>query len=188
MTYSILGFDPERSAFGGAVQSKFPGVGNLVLHVRPDSGVIVTQAFSNPLHPERGFPLLRLGAVPGEVLEILLRADPNRGDRQIGILQDVGAIGTYTGENVARWDGAAGARIGRCCVALGNSLSSLSVLEALCRGFEEASGELGRRLVAALAAGEAAGGELRGQQAAAVKTARIGGGYAGAGLDVEISV
>lgn len=189
MTYSILAIDRETGALGAAVQSKFPGVGNLILHAEAGVGVIATQAFSNPSHGRDGLRLLAHGATPEDVVRIVLRHDEHHDERQIAVLSVTGELAGHTGAVVQSWDGFAGCAESADCYAHGNSLAGPAVVEGMVKAFDESRGELSERLIAALRAGETAGGELRGQQSAALKVVRSGSGYGGAGgVEVDISV
>lgn len=189
MTYSIIGRDPKTGEIGAAVQSKFPGVGTIVLHGKAGAGCITTQAFANPSHGEVGLQLLQLGASPEDVLSILLRNDADIEQRQIAILAASMAPAAFTGAEVQRWDGWSGAAKGMDCVATGNTLGSDKVVVAMVRGFAATTGDLADRLIAALQAGRDGGGELRGQQSAALLVVKPGGGYGGwSGRHVDISV
>ncbi len=189
MTYSIIGRDPDSGEIGAAVQSKFPGVGSIALHGRAGVGCVTTQAFANPLHGENGLALLALRASPEEALPVLLRADPERGQRQVALMDFEAAPAAFTGDEVLGWEGSAGSRHADHCVASGNALASDAVLDAMVEAFGATAGELTARLIAALRAGRDAGGELRGQQSAAVLVVKSDGGYGGAGgRHVDISV
>lgn len=192
MTYSILGFDPKTGGIGAAIQSKFPGVATLCLHGAPGAGLIVTQAFSNPDHGPRGLALLDLGVDPATVIAVLTRQDQAVDERQIAVMSTAGAVSAFTGAGLSDWVGSAGSAAGRGCLALGNSLRGRAVLQAMVARFEDGADRneaLAPRLIAALAAGEEVGGELRGVQAAGVLTLRPGGGYQGrGGREVDISV
>jgi uncharacterized Ntn-hydrolase superfamily protein len=189
MTYSIIGRDLEAGEIGAAVQSKFPGVGTIVLHGQAGAGCIATQAFANPRHGEVGLQLLKFGASPEEVMAILLRGDDNVDQRQLSILGPSGLPTAFTGTDVQGWDGWSGAAKGTHCVASGNTLRSEKVVVDMVRGFEATFGDMANRLVAALRAGRDAGGELRGQQSAALLVVKPGGGYGGwSGRHVDISV
>lgn len=189
MTFSILGLDAERAELGLAVQSKFPGVGSIIAHGRAGVGVIATQAFANPDHGETGLDLLALGATPADVIEILTRRDGNKAQRQIAVLDPAGRQAQHTGAEVLDWDGWAGMAAGTHCLAHGNSLTGEAVVRRMVEVFETQDGDLATRLMAALAAGQAAGGELRGQQSAALLVVKEGGGYGGrSGRHVEISI
>ncbi len=189
MTYSILAIDRGTGALGAAVQSKFPGVGSLILHAEAGVGVIATQAFSNPRHGRNGLQLLAFGATAEDVVRIALRADEHRDERQLAVLSAAGGFAGHTGKAVESWDGFAGSAQSADCYAHGNSLVGAAVVERMVEAFTQAGGELSERLIAALGAGQAAGGELRGQQSAALKVVRTGSGYGGAGgVEVDISV
>lgn len=189
MTYSIIGRDVKTGEIGAAVQSKFPGVGSIVLHGRAGVGCLTTQAFSNPRHGADGLALMERGATPEEAIRILLRGDGDQDQRQVAALKMDGEPGAFTGETVSSWEGAAGSRAGETCVAAGNALASDAVLEKMVEAFEQSDGELAMRLIAALRAGRDAGGELRGQQSAAVIVVKEDGGYGGAGSrHVDISI
>ncbi|MCV0397475.1 MAG: DUF1028 domain-containing protein [Rhizobiaceae bacterium] len=189
MTYSILGRDPAEGEIGIAVQSKFPGVGSIVCHGRPGVGVIATQAFASPGLGSRGLDLLELGADAVQALGILLKDDDRRGERQIAILPMTGEGAAETGEAVRGWAGEALAAFGNDCIAHGNSLSNETVPRQMVAAFERAEGDLPDRLITALEAGEAAGGELRGVQSAALLVVKDAGGYQGSGgVHVDISV
>lgn len=189
MTYSIIGRDLQSGAVGAAVQSKFPGVGTIVLHGQAEVGCITTQAFANPRHGELGLKLMKFGATPEEVLAILLRGDDNIDQRQIAMLGPLGLPVAFTGSEVHTWDGWSGALTGAHCVASGNTLCSEKVVIDMVQRFETTSGDVTERLIAALRAGRDAGGELRGQQSAALLVVKPGGGYGGwSGRHVDISV
>ncbi|WP_224408075.1 DUF1028 domain-containing protein [Afifella sp. IM 167] len=179
MTYSILARDPATGALGIAVQSKFPGVSGLICHGRAGVGVIATQAFSNPDHGGRGLDLLALKVPPATVLELLLAGDDNEGERQIAILAADGSRAQHTGAEVLSWDGEAGMAASENALAHGNSLASRKVPEAMVEAFEAGKGDFAARLIAALEAGEEAGGELRGVQSAGLQVFEAGAGYGG---------
>ena len=189
MTYSILGADPETGEIGVAVQSKFPGVGSIVAHAQAGAGALATQAFANPDHGEQALALLAQGESPQTVLKLLIEADAEQAQRQIGIIDAAGQVAQHTGEEVLGWMGAATMTAGPLCAAQGNSLASAEVTPAMVDAFETASGDLPARLVEALRAGQAAGGEIRGQQSAALLVVKPGGGYGGRqGRHVDISI
>ena len=120
MTYSILGWDAAIGDLGVAVQSKFPGVGGLVPYGKADIGVVATQGFGNPRHGTVGLTLLRCGATPEQAVDVLLRGDPKGGQRQFALLDRIGRTAVHTGAALRSWDGWAGSRVGRHCVAIGN--------------------------------------------------------------------
>lgn len=189
MTYSILGYDRPTGDLGVAVQSKFPGVGSLVPYGEADVGVVATQAFGNPRHGTVGLRLLSCGATPQQALDVLLRSDDHGARRQFALLDSSGEGAVHTGAELHEWDGWSGSAGGDGCVALGNGLASREVVDAMVATFAVNGASLAERLMAALAAAERAGGDLRGQQSAALLVMRRNGGYGS--LDdrlVDISV
>jgi len=177
MTYSILGRDAANGDLGVAVQSKFPGVGSLVPYGEAEVGVVATQGFGNPRHGSAGLGLLRCGAAPLQAVDVLLNGDRDKRKRQFALLDRAGVAAAYTGEDLHTWDGWAGSAAGRDCVALGNGLAGSDVVGQMIRTFEESRGSLAERLMTALDAGQGAGGDLRGQQSAALLVLRRNGGY-----------
>jgi uncharacterized Ntn-hydrolase superfamily protein len=179
MTYSILGYDASNGDLGVAVQSKFPGVGSLVPYGEAEVGVVATQGFGNPRHGSHGLLLLQCGATPQQAVDVLLNGDDLRQKRQFGLIDRQGAVAAHTGSDLHTWDGWSGSTTGRACVALGNGLASSDVVDQMVRNFESSRTPLAERLMAALAAGERAGGDIRGQQSAALLVVRRNGGYGG---------
>jgi len=177
MTYSILGRDPTNGDLGVAVQSKFPGVGSLVPYGEAEVGVVATQGFGNPQHGTAGLMLLKCGATPQQAIDVLLNGDAQGHKRQFGLVDGSGRVAAHTGADLHTWDGWAGSRAGRHCVALGNGLASSDVVNQMVRVFEGARTSLAERLMAALESGQQAGGDIRGQQSAALLVLRRNGGY-----------
>jgi len=177
MTYSILGRDASNGDLGVAVQSKFPGVCSLVPYGEAEVGVVATQGFGNPRHGSVGLRLLRCGATPQQAVDILLNDDSNERKRQFALVDRNGGVATYTGDDLHTWDGWAGSAAGRDCVALGNGLAGSDVVDQMIRTFEGSHGSLAERLMASLESGQRAGGDLRGQQSAALLVLRRNGGY-----------
>jgi len=177
MTYSILGFDPASGDLGVAVQSKFPGVGGLVPYGEAGVGVVATQAFANPRHGSVGLTLLRCGATPDQAVDILLNDDELVPQRQFALLDATGRAAVYTGADLDSWAGWSGSAIGDDCIALGNGLAGGDVVHGMVETFHRAGGQLAERLIAALVAGEQAGGDIRGLQSAALLVLRRNGGY-----------
>ena len=177
MTYSILGFDPSNGDLGVAVQSKFPGVGSLVPYGEADVGVVATQGFGNPRHGSAGLMLLRCGASPQQAIDVLLNDDKQGHKRQFALVDSSGVVAAHTGADLHTWEGWAGSAAGQSSLALGNGLASEDVVNGLIRGFEGSPGPLAERLMAALSSGEQAGGDIRGQQSAALLVVRRNGGY-----------
>jgi uncharacterized Ntn-hydrolase superfamily protein len=162
---------------GVAVQSKFPGVGGLVPYGQAEVGVVATQAFGNPRHGSLGLTLLQCGATPRQAVEILLTGDDHSQKRQFALLGHDGATAAYTGPELEAWEGWSGSTTGHDCIALGNGLAGRQVAEEMVDAFQETTATLAERLITALAAGQAAGGDLRGQQSAALLVVRRDGGY-----------
>lgn len=176
MTYSIVAFDPDSGDLGVAVQSKFPNAGVTIPFARAGVGAIASQAYLNPGFGHRGLVLLEHGASPEQALDILVGGDPERAVRQVGMVDARGRSAAYTGAECFPW---CGALQGEHFTAQGNVLAGPGVVGAMAETFAAASGPLAERLLAALAAGQAAGGEVRGQQSAGLLVVRAGGGYGG---------
>ncbi|HNW78945.1 MAG TPA: DUF1028 domain-containing protein, partial [Candidatus Competibacteraceae bacterium] len=176
MTFSIVAFDPDNGDLGVAVQSKFPNVGVSIPFARAGVGAVATQCYCNTSYGPRGLALLENGASPEQALAILTDGDPQRDYRQVGIIDAQGRSASFTGAHGFDW---AGSLQGRHCAAQGNTLAGPGVVQAMVRAFETTPGALALRLMIALQAGQAAGGDRRGQQSAALKVVRAGGGYGG---------
>jgi uncharacterized Ntn-hydrolase superfamily protein len=177
MTYSILGFDAANGDLGVAVQSKFPGVGSLVPYGEAEVGVVATQGFGNPRHGSVGLTLLRCGSTPRQAVDVLLNGDGLSHKRQFALVGKEGTVAAHTGSDLQFWDGWSGSAAGRGCVALGNGLASSDVVQQMVKTFEGSRATLAERLMTALASGEQAGGDIRGQQSAALLVVRRDGGY-----------
>ncbi len=176
MTFSIVARDPQTGELGIAVQSKFLAVGAVVPWAKAGIGAIATQSWANTTYGPRGLELLARGLSAAETLEQLLADDPERAKRQVGIVPASGAPVTYTGSECFPW---AGGHVGEHYACQGNILVNEETVNAMARTFEETSGQLCDRLLAALAAGQEAGGDSRGQQSAALLVVREKGGYGG---------
>lgn len=175
-TFSIAGFDPKNGDLGIAVQSKFLAAGAIVPHILSRVGAVATQALANPSYGPKGLELLAQGNSPQEVIEKLTGADKDSAHRQVGVIDARGRSATFTGEECLDW---AGGTAGENFTAQGNILVSRETVEAMAETFQNSSGELADRLLAALKAGQKAGGDKRGKQAAALVVFRENGGYAG---------
>ena len=175
-TYSIVACDLTAEQWGVAVQSKFLAVGSVVPWAEPGAGAVATQSYANPRYGPDGLALLRQGLSAQEVVEELTAADDERAQRQVGVVDANGGSATFTGDGCHDW---AGGRTGNGYAAQGNILVSAATVDALAETFEKSSGLLAERLLASLAAGQAAGGDRRGQQSAAVLVVERDGGYAG---------
>ncbi|GAC1466359.1 MAG: DUF1028 domain-containing protein [Chloroflexota bacterium] len=175
-TFSIVGHDPDEQEWGVAVASRFLAVGSVVPWVRAGVGAIATQSYANTTFGPVGLELLSQGYTATETLNALLAADEGRAQRQVGIVDAEGGSATFTGDECYQW---AGGRTGEQYAAQGNILAGAGVVHALAETFETQTGSLVDRLLAALAAGQAQGGDKRGQQSAALFVVRRRGGYAG---------
>lgn len=183
MTFSIVaraaaGADPAGGIFGVAVASKFLAVGSVVPAADPVSGALATQSYANVAYRPQGLALLRTGVDAAGVVAGLTAADPDRSVRQLGVVAATGPGATYTGDGCHDW---AGGEAGDGWAAQGNLLAGPQVVAAMRDGWLDSSAELplARRLLAALHAGDQAGGDKRGRQSAAVLVVAPGRGYGG---------
>ncbi len=175
-TFSIAAGDLDAGQWGVATQSKFLAVGSVVPWAEPHVGAVATQAYANPRYGPQGLELLRQGLSADEVVERLTEADEGREHRQLGVVDAEGRGATYTGSECMDW---AGGRTGTGYAAQGNILVSGETVDAIAETFESSSGPLAERLLDCLAAAQAAGGDSRGQQSAALLVVEKDGGYAG---------
>jgi uncharacterized Ntn-hydrolase superfamily protein len=175
-TFSIAACDTAAGIWGVAVASKFLAVGSVVPWARAGAGAVATQAFCNTTFGPRGLDLLERGELPDQVLAALLQGDSLRERRQVGMVDPHGRAVTYTGTGCMAW---AGGKTGRGYAVQGNILTGPEVVEAMARSFESSQGYLGDRMLAALEAGDAAGGDSRGRESAAIYLAAAGQGYGG---------
>ncbi len=176
-TYSICACDLAAGRWGVATQSKFLAVGSVVPWAAPHVGAVATQSYANPRYGPDGLALLREGLEPQAVVERLTSEDADRALRQLGVVDGEGRAATYTGEECHSW---AGGRTGEGYAAQGNILVSGATVDALAETFEATAGaSLAERLLDCLDAAEAAGGDSRGRQSAALLVVERDGGYAG---------
>jgi uncharacterized Ntn-hydrolase superfamily protein len=176
-TFSIVAADPASGEVGVAVASRFFAVGSVVPFARAGVGAVATQASANTSYGPRALELLARGVTAAEAIEVVTRADPDAGRRQVGVVDAAGGAASFTGPGCNAW---AGGRSGAGYAVQGNILAGEAVVVAMERAFVESAGRpLAERLHAALAAGDAAGGDSRGKQSAALLVARAGGGYGG---------
>jgi uncharacterized Ntn-hydrolase superfamily protein len=175
-TYSICACDLDAGQWGVATQSKFLAVGSVVPWAAPHVGAIATQSYANPRYGPDGLALLRGGLSAGEVVERLTAADEDRAVRQLGVVDGDGRAATFTGDECHAW---AGGRTGAGYAAQGNVLASAATVDALAETFGTTVGRpLAERLLDCLDAAEAAGGDSRGRQSAALLVVQRDGGYA----------
>lgn len=176
-TFSIVAADPATGEAGVAVQSKFLAVGAMVAFARGDVGAVATQAFANVAFGPQGLDLLAQGLEPEAAMQRLLAGDERREDRQVGLVDLRGRAASHTGRDCFEH---AGSVTGPGFACQGNILASAGVVPAMARAFERrAELPLPERLVEVLRAGQAAGGDRRGQESAALLVAKTGGGYGG---------
>jgi uncharacterized Ntn-hydrolase superfamily protein len=172
-----VAFDPDTGELGVAVESKFFAVGSVVPWAKAGVGAIATQAFANTTFGPKGLELLAAGKGAEQTLRALLEADPLADRRQAGIVDAKGGVATHTGARCNAW---AGGKMGARYTVQGNILTGKEVVDVMAAAFEASAGQpLADRLVKALLAGQAAGGDSRGQQSAALLVVRAKGGYAG---------
>jgi len=177
-TFSIVAYDSRREEWGVAVQSKFLACAAVVSWARAGAGAVATQSFANVAYGLEGLDLMESGLSAAETIDQLTAADENRSQRQVGMVDKHGRAASFTGDGCYHW---AGHIVGDGFACQGNILVPGTV-EAMAAAFEEArrgAGELADWLVSALAAGQAAGGDSRGRQAAGVLVVRHNGGYGG---------
>ena len=186
MTFSIVARDPDKRAVGVAVQSKFVSVGSVVPFVSADAGAIATQSFANVEYGPDGLDLLRQGHDAESVVDTLTARDAEAESRQVGVVGRDGSVAAFTGEEC--FD-VAGDIQGETYTVQGNILENEETLTAMADAYEETEGGLPERLLAALHAGNEAGGDSRGEQSAAMYVARPEGGYDGGNdrwIDVRV--
>lgn len=179
-TFSILGYDPATGEVGGAVQSRVFSVGNGVLWGEAGVGVVATQAIVDVSYGPQSLALLKGGMKPADVVTRVWQSDPDpqperwsKEGRQFSVMNASGEVATYTGPKASVW---AGHRLGKFCSAQGNILAGEQVVTEMVRAFESTEGHLSMRLLAALEAGQAAGGDTRGMQSAAMLIVKKDGG------------
>jgi uncharacterized Ntn-hydrolase superfamily protein len=199
-----VAYDSATGDLGVAVQSKFPNVGGIVPWGRAGVGAVATQSLGNTAYGERGLDLMAEGATAEEALRIVMRTDTMLQDRQVGIVDARGNAASFTGKNTFDWAGgrvgALSGRgnvlggkgeviVGRGYTAQANIMVSDQTVKNLAETYERSSGNLADRLMAALKAGQAGGGDKRGMQSAALLVVRKNGGYLGANdrfIDIRV--
>ena len=171
-TFSILGYDPATGEVGGAVQSRVFSVGNGVLWADAEAGVAATQAIVDVGYGPKALALLRKRMKPNDVIQQILKEDPDplpeawsKQGRQFAVMNVKGEYAAHTGPKATEWAGHKG---GKYATAQGNILAGPAVVDNMIEAFEKTQGHLSQRLVAALEGGQAAGGDKRGQQSAAL--------------------
>jgi uncharacterized Ntn-hydrolase superfamily protein len=175
-TFSIVAMDPQTNEWGIAVASKVFDVGYIVPWCEAGVGAVATQAYANPYIGPWVLAALRDGKSAEEALKIILEKDSLAEDRQVGIVDRTGASIAYTGQNCLDW---AGHTTAPYVSVQGNILTGPDVIDSMLAVFQRTDGPLAERLLAALEAGERAGGDSRGKQSAAIMVVRKQGGYDG---------
>ncbi len=194
-TYSMVAWDSITGDLGVAVQSKFPNVGGIVPWAKAGVGAVATQSLANTAYGEQGLELLARGATAEEAMRAVMKGDTMLGDRQVGMVDAHGVAASFTGRNTFDWAGGrvgvpgrAGGLLGgkgdviagRGYAAQANIMVSDQTVKNMAESFERSHGDLASRLLAALKAGQAGGGDKRGMQSAALLIVRKNGGYLGA--------
>ncbi len=179
-TFSILGYDPDTGEVGGTVQSRVFSVGNGVLWAEAEVGVAATQAIVDVSYGPKALALLRAGMSPSAIIKAILDSDPDprpadwsKEGRQFAVMDAKGNYAAHTGPKATAWAGNKG---GKFCTAQGNILAGEAVVGGMVDAFESTQGHLSLRLMAALDAGQAAGGDTRGMQSAAMLIVKKNGG------------
>ena len=175
-TFSIVAYDPDTKELGVAVQSKFIAVGSVVPWAKAGVGAVATQSYANTGYGPMALDLMSQGVEPEKVMELLTGVDRNAAVRQVGLVDAKGRSATFTGEKCNPW---AGGIKGPNFACQGNILAGEDVVKNIAKSFQESKGDLGERLIAALQAGQDAGGDSRGMQSAALLIVRDGWGYGG---------
>jgi uncharacterized Ntn-hydrolase superfamily protein len=165
MTWSIIARDNATGQFGIAVATRFFAVGARVPHIAANIGAIATQALVNPYYGIDGLKLLREGRIPREVVDTLISADSGRESRQLHIMDASGRIASHTGRDCVDW---CGHIEGDGFSIAGNMLAGARVLDDTAKAYGSSELAFAQRLIAAMRAGEAAGGDKRGKQSAAL--------------------
>jgi len=202
-TYSIVAYDSATGDLGIAVQSKFPNVGGIVPWAKAGVGAVATQSLGNTAYGDEGLQLMAMGATAPEAIRIVMRRDARTAQRQVGMVDAHGNAASWTGDSCFDWaggrtlgtdgqivTGGTGALIvGRNFAAQANIMVSDQTVKNLAEAFVHARGPLADRLMAALVAGQAGGGDKRGMESAALLVVRANGGYLGANdryIDIRV--
>jgi uncharacterized Ntn-hydrolase superfamily protein len=202
-TYSIVAFDSATGDLGVAVQSKFPNVGGIVPWAKAGVGAVATQSLANTAYGDDGLRLMAMGATAPEAMRIVMRGDQRLSQRQVGMVDAHGNTASWTGDSCFDWAGGRtrgadgqiviggkGAMIvGRGFTAQANIMVSDQTVKNMADAFGRAPGSLADRLMAALVAGQAGGGDKRGMESAALLVVRTNAGYLGANdryIDIRV--
>jgi uncharacterized Ntn-hydrolase superfamily protein len=175
-TFSIVAVDRETGELGVAVESKFIAVGAVVPYAKAGVGAVATQALGNTTFGPEGLALMAKGTAPAEALAALLAKDPRAARRQVALVDAQGRVAAHTGARCLEW---AGDVQGEGFSCQGNILAGEAVVQAMSKAYRASEGVLAERLLAALEAGQRAGGDRRGRQSAALLVVHEGWGYGG---------
>jgi len=175
-TFSIVARDPKTKDLGVAVESKFVAVGSVVPWAQSGVGAVATQSYANPAYAPKALALMRRGIAPKDVVKRLVEKDKDAAQRQLGLVDARGRAASFTGKECFDW---AGHVVGKGYAIQGNILAGEDVIKSMARAYESTDGDLPVRLLAALSAGQRAGGDRRGQQSASLLIVREDGGYGG---------
>jgi uncharacterized Ntn-hydrolase superfamily protein len=173
-TFSIVAADPETGECGAAVASKYPAVGRIVPYARAGVGAFCTQHWHHPQWGERALDMLQAGKSPEEVLATLLRDDDKPGKRQLAIIDMKGRAANRNPHDADPSGIYWGSMAGRYYACQGNTLAGRAVITAMAAAYEDTQGSLADRLMAALVAGDRAGGDHRGRLAAGIRVVKQG--------------
>ncbi len=183
MTFSIAARDPERDLFGVAVSTAVPCVGALCTYAKAGVGAIASQSYVNVRLGIDGLRLLELGLSPEAALTSLLQEDPEAAKRQAAAIDSQGRVFAYSGDGCVDWYGH---HTGENYSVQGNMLVGKETIDAMAEAFERSQGHLSARLLEALEAGQAAGGDKRGRESAALLVPAPAGEHPWAGVDIRV--
>jgi uncharacterized Ntn-hydrolase superfamily protein len=175
-TFSVVAYDPDQKEWGVAVASKYLAVGAVVPWAKAGAGAVATQSYPNTTYGPEGLKLMGEGKSAEEAIKAVTDADKQKDLRQVGMVDAKGNPANFSGDRCNKWFGG---KTGKHYTCQGNLLAGEEVIDAMCKAFEEDKGPLAWRLMAALEAGEKAGGDKRGKQAAAILVVRDKGGVDG---------
>lgn len=175
-TFSIAAYDPTTESWGVAVQSKFLAAAAVVSHAQAGAGAVATQSYANARFGPLGLHMMRAGMSAEQTIDSLVAGDPDRGLRQVGVVDKEGRAAAFTGDKCYDW---AGHYVGEGFCCQGNILASEQVVADMAAAFESSASPFALRLIEALEAGQQAGGDRRGRQAAGLLVVREGAGYGG---------
>lgn len=175
-TFSIVACDLKNRQWGVATQSRVLAVGSIVPFAQAEVGAVATQSWANTSFGPEGLKMLNAGRTARETLDDLLQQDEGRAQRQVALVDRLGRVAHFTGEECLDW---AGAKTGENFCCLGNILTGEEVVKEMADTFQKTVGPLADKMMSAMAAGQAAGGDRRGRQSAALLIVQEMAGYGG---------